>query len=161
MYRSFIIALRTKAKLSISSFRLGKTHQEKLSVYHATTEMMPTSVEKKIRKQCLAPIATAYEKKFKVHGGVLYECTFLKVFGTQYFKDQYVLLDGSTNKLPCFGKIKTLLCCEKKGYLIYFKTSSKYCCKSDLFIINVQDQQEITAVHHLADYHPLQGSTLL
>jgi hypothetical protein len=86
---------------------------------------------------------------------------FVAFLENMNFKDQFVILNGSTNKSPCFGKIKTLLCDEKKGYLIYFKTSSKYCCKSDLFIINVQDQQEISAVHHLADYHPLQGSALL
>ena len=152
---------RTQKRTSVNVLKTLITHHEKLSMYHATSEMIPAPVEKKINKQCLAPIAKQYVKNSKVHGGALYECKFLKVFGTQYKTNQFVLLNGSTNKLPCFGKIRTLLCCDKKGYLIYFKTSSKYCSKTDLFIINVQDQQEISAVHHLADYHPLEGSALL
>ena len=151
---------RVRKRTSVNILKTLLTHHEKLSVYHATTELIPTPVEKKIRKPCLSPVAKEYMKQSKIHGSTLYECSFLKVYGTQYQKNQFVILNGSTNKLPSFGQIQTLLCCEKKGYVLYNRTSSEYCDKTDLFFVTVQDQQEITAISYLADYHPLQGSAL-
>ena len=72
----------------------------------------------------------------KVQGSVLYECNNLSVFGTSYKVGQYVILPNSTNASLCLGKITKLLCCEKYAYLLYEKTRSEYCTKTDLFMIN-------------------------
>ena len=52
-------------------------------------------MEKSITKVCDEAIVNDYLKKFKVAGGVMYECRNLTVFGTEYKLDQYCLLQGS------------------------------------------------------------------
>ena len=59
---------RTQKRTSVNVLKTLITHHEKLSVYHATSEMIPTPVEKTIHKQCLSPIATEYMKNSKVYG---------------------------------------------------------------------------------------------
>ena len=134
-------------------------HHELLSMYNSTSEMFPSSIETKVRNISYDKLALEYSKEKNC--GYLYECSKLAVYGTDYKVNQFVLLPQSTNRFPLFGRIKKLLCDEKNGYLIVNSTFCQYCAKSDLFIIDEKNGQELLVpVQHLADFHPLEGSAL-
>lgn len=120
--------------------------------------MLPPSIEKKVQKTCTDELAQNYIKKGNVDGNVLFQCSKLSAFGTEYKLNQYVLLPNSSNISPSFGKIKKLLCSKESAYLMYQKTSNIFCSKTDLFMVAEKNVLDIIPVHHLADYHPLQGS---
>lgn len=90
----------------------------------------------------------------------MYECSKLSVFGTEYKRDQYIILPQSTNVSLVFGKIAKLLCCEEYAYFLYQKSIPRYCQKTDLHFI-VEHQQdlnfELIASHHLPDFRPLES----
>ena len=88
---------------------------------------------------------------------VLYECSSIYVYGTQYKRGSYVLLPESTNNLPVFGKIWKLLACEEFCHLYYRKTKNTYCSQTDLFMVTEQNSYGIIRSDHLADYHILHG----
>ena len=134
------------------------SHDERMSVYNCSTQMFPRQVEKTIKDICTDKIALDFLKTQK-DIKALYECSKLSVFHTEYKQGQYVLLPGSTNTRPLFGKIVKLLCCDqgKYSYLYYQKTSHCYCTDTDLFMISSCEQFEIIATDHLPDFHTLEG----
>ena len=130
---------------------------ERLSAYQATSEMVPNAIERTIKNVCTNQIVTDYMKSLKTRDKVLYECSNVKIYGTSYRKGQYVLLPGSTNSLPKFGKIAKLLSSEECGYFMYRKTSNTYDPNFDVYIIEEQQEFEVIAAHHLACFHPLES----
>ena len=70
-------------------------------------------IEKNILEICNDEVTLEYLTKFSVPGGLLYECSSIAVYGTDYKKGQYIILPQSTNSNLIFGKIAKLLCCEK------------------------------------------------
>lgn len=130
---------------------------ERVSAYQATSEMIPTAIERTIKKVCNNQIITDYMKSLKTRDKVLYECSNVKIYGTSYRKGQFVLLPGSTNSLPKFGKITKLLSSEECGYFMYRKTRNSYDHNFDVYIIEEQQEFEVIAAHHLACFHPLES----
>ena len=96
-------------------------------------------------------------KSAKVPGSILYECKTLSAFGTAYKKGQYVILPESTNTFLCLGKILKLLCCQTYGHLLYKRTYSQYCTKTDLFIVKEVEKFDVIPTYQVADPKPLQG----
>ena len=135
-------------------------HHESLSVYNSNNEMLPPSIEKTIQKISTDQITQHSIKSKTVAGNVLFQCSKLSAFGTEYKVNQYVLLSDSSNICPSFGKSMKLLCSKKSAYLMYQKTSNKFCPQTDLFMITEKNEIDIIQVDHLADYHPLQGNVL-
>ena len=82
------------------------TNVEARSVYNSTSEMFPTSIETKIMDIISDNSVKEYLKKTNVVGNTLFHCKKLKVYGTEYKVNQFVLLPNSTNETPSFGRIK-------------------------------------------------------
>ena len=118
-----------------------------------SNQLLVSPIDKTIVKVCTDAVVKNYLKSCHVHGGVLYTCKKLSIFNTEYKINQFILLPESTNSSPSFGKIKSLLCDEKYGYLVYEKTTSYYCKKTDLFFININEdaKEEIILAHQLSE----------
>ena len=134
--------------------------QEHVAVYNSTNELLKPPTKMKVVEVCDDELVQNYVKNSNTVEDVLFLCSNLTIFGAEYKVDEFVILPNSTNISPSFGKIKKLLSSQKNGYLMYQKTLSVYCEKSDLFMITELLEDEIIPVEHLADYHPLEGSAL-
>ena len=130
---------------------------ERINVYnHSTGNMFPMKIEKNIKKVCSDEVVLDFLKTSRVYGDVLFECTKLLIFGTQYHRGQYVLLPETTNTYPSFGKIMKLLYSENEfAFLKYQKTSNSYCSATDLYFITLKEDYGIICTKHIADFHPL------
>ena len=147
--------IRTKKRTSVNTKFTMISHDEQLSAYHATGQMLPSVVEKTILKVCSDKVVLDYQKMFKVPGNKLHLCSKLSVFSTDYYVGQYIVLPSSTNAAPKFGKIQKLLSCTKFAYFMYKKTQNVYCPKSDLYIITEDKDCDLVPQHKLPCYYPL------
>ena len=132
------------------------SNDERLSVYNATTEMIPSALEKNISKRCTDELVKDFVKTLP-SPKILHECSKLSVHNTEYKNGQFVILPESSNTLPVFGKILKLLSCEKFGYLYIQNTSNKYCPKTDLFYLTETQQFRIVPCMQLPCYHTLEA----
>ena len=130
---------------------------ERLCVYHSTNGLIPNEIEKNIKKTCNNEIVTEFLKTAKVHGGIFYECSMLVIHGTQYHKGQFVILPGSTNSHPIFGRIVKLLCDSKFGYFMYEETSNVYCPDMDFFMIKIEKVKDVVKAKHISSHLPLEA----
>jgi hypothetical protein len=144
----------------VNPLKTMAVQQEHVAVYNSTNELLKPPKKMKVVEVCDDELVENYVKNSNNVENVLYLCSNLTIFGTEYKVGEFVILPNSTNISPSFGKIKKLLCSQKNGYLMYQKTISVYCEKSDLFMISELSEDEIIPVEHLADYHPLEGSAL-
>ena len=133
------------------------SHIEKINVYNSTGQMIPTPIEKSIKAVCQHELVEKYLKSSNVSGGVIYECSRLKIYGTLYQCEQYIILPESTNSSLVLGRIEKLLCCQEYAYFIYQRNAVSYCPKTDLFIVKGLPEYDLIASHHLADYRPLEA----
>ena len=131
-------------------------HDERLSAYNASTEMIPRSLEYTMKKRCTDNIVKDFVKKLP-STRVIYECSKLSIHGTEYKPGQFVVLPESSNSLPIFGKIYKLLACEKFGYLMFQKTSNKYCPNADLYFLTETQEFEIVPCMQLPSFHTLEA----
>ena len=114
--------------------------------------MLPSPVSKKISQVCNDDeVVSDYLKTKEVPGGVLFQCSHLSLYSTSYKVGQFIILPGSTNISPLFGRIKKLLCCKKFGYLLYQCTNTEYCKKTDLFFPIENDHQEVIPAQQLLE----------
>ena len=127
---------------------------ERLNVYNLTNNLLGKKMEKNIKGVFSDAAIEQYEKTAKVFGK-MYECSKLVIHGTEYFKDQFVLLPDSTNSDPNFGRLEKLLCDEKFGYFLYKETKNYYCHDTDLFMIKLKKEKSIIRAEHIASYLPL------
>ena len=74
--------------------------------YGYLSEMLSDAIKKTIQKICSDQVVLKYLKSSNVPGGILYECSKIEVFGTEYKKGQYIILPKSTNASLFFGKIE-------------------------------------------------------
>ena len=132
------------------------SNDERLSAYNASGAII-LPIEKNILEICNDEVTQDYLKQVNVAGGLLYECSSIAVYGTEYKKGHYIILPNSTNSKLIFGKIVKLLCCEKFCYLLYQTTSSYYCENTDLYFVEEKENFEIIPSHQLGDFHPLEG----
>ena len=131
------------------------SHDERISVYNASTELISNPLQNVITKKCNDDIIKDFVKTSSSRH--LYECSKLIVFGTEYKPGQYVILPESSNASPSFGKIKTLLSCKKFGYLIVQNTTNQYCPKTDLYYVIETQELKIVPCMQLPSYHPLEA----
>ena len=132
------------------------SHDERRSVYESTTDMVSCTTEKTIKAICQDEIAKNYLRNSSVPENVLYECSKISVYNTEYRKGQFIVLPSSTNEHLVFGKIRKLLVCKKdNAYFVYEKTTNSYDPISDLYIIHKQTELELIPQHQLACYYPL------
>ena len=68
------------------------TNHEKVSVYNSTSEMFPSAIERTIKKIAKEKLVQDFLKSNKVSGKVLYECSKLSVYGTEYKRNTYIVL---------------------------------------------------------------------
>ena len=151
---------RKKKRCSVNPLSTVANQDERLSVYHSTGQMIPTNIEKRIKKQCHDKTALSFLESYEVSNGVLYECSTLKVFQTNYQKEQFVLLPGSKNSDLLVGKIEKLLCCSDYGYLLYRNMQAEYCPKVDLLFVKDTNEFDVIPTHWLCDPRPLQVTEL-
>ena len=85
------------------------SNNERVSVYNSTSDMVVTPIERTITKISKSPIVADYIGKHNVSGGIIYTCSKISVFGTNYREGQVVILPNSDNKLMEFGEIVELL----------------------------------------------------
>lgn len=126
---------REKTKCSVNVLKTIIEKREKRSVHASTSEMFPSAIKSTIKKLSANNVVKDYLRTHKVPGGVLYTCSTISVYSTEYQKNQYIVLPGSTNSHLHFGKITELLTDNKFAYFVYKETTNHYCTKSDLFFI--------------------------
>lgn len=131
-------------------------NDERLSVYHLSSDMIPKPVESTISKRCTDKVVMDFVKTLPVPREI-FECSKLSVHSTDYKCGQFVILSKSTNSCPLFGKIVKLLSCNKYGYLYVQKTLSVYCPDTDLYFLNDTQQFEIQPCLQLPAYHTLEA----
>ena len=128
---------------------------ERLNVYNLTNNLLVNKMVKNIKNVFSDVAVEQYERTAKVFGGKMYECSKLVIHGTEYFKDQFILLPDSTNSHPNFGRLVKLLCDEKFGYFLYEETKNYYCYDTDLFMVKKKKEKSIIRAEHIASYLPL------
>ena len=133
---------------------------ERLNVYNSIGERLSLEINMKIQKLVTDDkLVLDFLKDHNVPGAKMYQCSKLSVFSTEYKIDQFIVLPGSKNISPKFGRIKHLLCCQKYGYLVYQDTNSTYCENTDLFFITEGKEQRILPTYQLSigNFRPLEG----
>ena len=149
--------IRKAKRSSINVPYTLSTNNERLFVYNSSNGLLTEPLVKKILKKCVDDNVQEYRENNRNDGGFLYECASLSFYNTEYKPGQFVILPNSSNISPKFGEIKKLLCSSKYGYLVYKKTTNVYCSSTDLFMVNVTSHEAIIPVHHLGEFHPLEG----
>lgn len=71
-------------------------NDERLSTYNSISGIVPKTMESNIKNICTDSVVKEYQKKLKCPK-VIYECTKLTVYGTEYKPEQF----GSSLSLPC------------------------------------------------------------
>lgn len=132
------------------------SQDERLSVYNASSELVSSAMENTITKVYSDEVVKNYVKTLKLPK-VLYECSKLSIYGTDYRPDQFILLPESTNVKPVFGRISKLLSCQKFGYLYYEKTVSTYSPGADIFMIRGTEEFYIVPCQQLPTYRTIEG----
>ena len=135
------------------------SHDERLSAYNASTDMISSPLEYSIIKRCSDGIVENFVKTLPTPK-ILYECSKLSVHGTEYQHGQFVVLPESSNTLPVFGKILKLLSCEQFGYFVIQNTSNKYCSKTDLYFVIENQQFTVVPCLQLPSYLPIEAYPL-
>ena len=148
--------IRHQKRTSVNVLYTLISHDERLSAYNASTEMIPNPLENNITERCSDKIVKDFVEKL-LSPRVIYECSKLSVHGTEYKRGQYVILPESSNTLPVFGKIFKLLSCEKFGYLIVQKTSSKFCQNTDLYYLTETQEFKMVPCMQLPSFHTLEA----
>ena len=150
--------IRMKKRSSVNVLHTLITNQERLSVYNLTNGIIPLALEKDIEKVSNHKLVKKFLNSVKVEGGIIYQCKKLIVFGTSYKKGHVVILPGSKNDVPLFGKIIQLLACENYAYFLYKNVLATYCIKTDLFFIEELETDGFVPAHQLCDPRPLGNS---
>ena len=147
--------VRKVKRSSINPLYTMSSNDERLQVYNATSNLIATPIERKIVKISDSDIVAGYIEKHNITGEI-YTCSYLSVFGTDYQKDQVVILPESDNNRMEFGKIIELLSCQENAYVMYKKMSSIYCPMSDLYFLEELEAIDLIPTHQLACFRPLE-----
>ena len=135
------------------------TNDEKLSAYNATSGIIPSPVESTIIKVCSDRAVKDYLKTLKTPKcpKILYECSKLRIHGTEYKQGQYLILPESSNAVPVFSKVHKLLCCDTFGYILYQETNSTYSSGADIYFVSDTTNFDVLPCIQLPSYHTIEG----
>ena len=114
--------------------------------------MFPSAVARTIKKVCNDKIVQEFVNANRISGNVLYLCSKISVYGTEYRKNNYIVLPGSKNSAMKFGKIVSLLCCIDYAYFKYEETKVNYNADTDLHFVTGTQKYNIVPQYHLPDY---------
>ena len=99
--------------------------QEHVAVYNSTNELLKPPTKMKVVEVCDDELVQNYVKNSNTVEDVLFLCSNLTIFGTEYKVDEFVILPNSTNISPSFGKIKKLLSSQKIYYKMFYPSSGR------------------------------------